>query len=91
MSISIELLGLIAGSCTTFAFLPQVVKVWKSRSVKDISIWMYLIFCSGLLMWIIYGFYINSTSLVVANIATLLLASAILTLKILWNGASPRH
>lgn len=85
MSIFIEALGWMAAGCTTFAFVPQVLKVAKSRSVKDISILMYITFCSGLLMWIIYGFYLRSFPIVLANIMTFGLALAILIMKILWS------
>jgi MtN3 and saliva related transmembrane protein len=85
MIISVEFLGSLAGICTTFAFLPQVIKVIKTRSVNDISISMYIIFCSGLALWIIYGIYLKSMPLILANVMTLVLASAILTMKALWS------
>jgi MtN3 and saliva related transmembrane protein len=85
MPISGEFLGLIAGGCTTLAFLPQVYRVWKTRSVKDISTWMYLIYCLGLALWIVYGVSLDLLPIVVANVVTLGLASTILGLKILWH------
>ena len=51
----VTVLGLFAGSLTTIAFLPQVIKTWRTRSTKDISLEMFAIFCSGVLLWIIYG------------------------------------
>ena len=83
--IEIEILGWIAAGCTTFAFIPQVLKVSQSRSVKDISVWMYLIFCLGLLMWIVYGLSLKSMPIVLANVITFGLASTILIMKVLWN------
>ena len=56
----IEILGLIAASLTTAAFIPQVYKAWKYKSTKDISIVMYLILLIGLFLWIIYGIYHRS-------------------------------
>lgn len=76
-----EIIGLLAGICTTLAFVPQVYKVWKFRSTKDISLGMYVIFCVGLILWIIYGTLLHSLSLIGANVVTLLLASAILYMK----------
>jgi MtN3 and saliva related transmembrane protein len=85
MSIFIEFIGWIAAICTTFAFIPQVLKVSKTRSVKDISVSMYFVFCSGVFMWVIYGFYLNSIPIVLANTITFGLAAAILIMKIKWN------
>ncbi len=84
----IELIGTIAGACTTLAFLPQVLHVWKTRSVRDISLGMYTIFCSGVFLWTVYGFLKNAWPLIIANIATLVLAAAVLVMKILWSKKS---
>jgi len=79
---SITLLGLIAGTLTTAGFLPQLIKAWKSHSTKDISLLMYVIICTGILLWLIFGLCIGSLPVIVANAATLLIAIAILILKI---------
>ena len=50
-----QLLGLVAGSFTTIAFLPQVLKTWRSRSAKDLSLGMFSFFCLGVAMWLAYG------------------------------------
>ena len=82
---SITILGLVAGTLTTASFLPQLVKVWKSRSTKDISLLMYSVICTGILLWVIYGFLIGSLPVIVANAVTLLIATAILILKIRYH------
>ncbi len=82
---SITLLGLVAGMLTTAAFLPQLIKAWKSRSTKDISLLMYVVICTGILMWLIYGLCIGSLPIIVANTATLLIVIAILILKIRYH------
>lgn len=79
---SITLLGLVAGTLTTAAFLPQLIKVWKSRSTKDISLAMYIVICLGILLWLIFGLCIGSLPVIAANAVTLLIATAILILKI---------
>ncbi len=79
---SITFLGLIAGTLTTTAFLPQLIKVWKTRSAKDISLLMYIVICTGILLWLIFGFLIGSLPVIAANAVTLLIATAILILKI---------
>lgn len=76
------LIGLIAGFCTTIAFLPQVIKTWKSRSAKDISLGMYAVFCTGVLLWLSYGFLINDLPIIITNLITIVLAASILYFKL---------
>ena len=76
------LLGLMAGTCTTLSFLPQLVKTWKTRSTHDISIGMYLLLSIGLFLWALYGVYINSLPVIVTNVVTLVFSCTVLVLKI---------
>lgn len=87
---SISIIGFIAAICTTAAFIPQVCQVWVSRSAKDISIAMYLIFMTGVALWLVYGLIIKDSPLIVANLITLVLAGAVLTMKLYFerNGAT---
>lgn len=78
---NVTYLGLLAGSLTTVAFLPQVIKTWKSRSARDISLEMFLIFCTGVFLWILYGILTADVAVIVANIATFILAGIILFFK----------
>lgn len=78
----ISLLGLTAGMCTTASFVPQVVKTWKTRSAKDLSLWMFIVFCTGLLLWLVYGILINSFPVIISNLLTLSMAGLILFFKI---------
>ncbi len=82
---TIQLLGLVAGSFTTAAFIPQVVKTWKTRSAKDLSLGMFSIFCLGVVLWLVYGLLIMDIPVIVANVVTLLLASFLLFLKLRWK------
>jgi len=75
-------LGLVAGLLTTVAFLPQVWKVWKSRSARDISLPMYLIFTLGVALWLVYGLMTAALPIIVANAVTLLFAGAVLVMKL---------
>lgn len=84
----IEILGLIAGGCTTLSFIPQIRKVIASRSAKDISFLMYTFYCTGLMLWTIYGFLVHSPSLIMANFGTLLLAFSILIMKFKFERAA---
>ena len=81
----IKYIGFIAAFCTTFAFFPQAVKVWKTKSTKDISIWMFLIFNLGVFLWLIYGILIKNYALIFANTITLILSLSILVAKILFK------
>jgi MtN3 and saliva related transmembrane protein len=76
-----DLLGMIAGSLTTIAFVPQVVKTWRSKSTHDISYGMFILFSLGLLLWLAYGIVIDALPIIVSNSVTLVLASIILGLK----------
>jgi len=78
----IQWIGLTAGVCTTIAFLPQVVKTWKSRSAKDLSLGMFLLYCVGVALWLTYGLYRHDLPVIGANLITLLLASTLLYFKL---------
>ena len=80
--INIQLIGLSAGFLTTIAFLPQVIKTWKSGSAKDLSLGMFSFFCLGVLLWLVYGILTKDTPVIAANLATLILASTILYFKL---------
>tara|TARA_A100001015_G_scaffold276759_1_gene335282 strand:- start:1063 stop:1329 length:267 start_codon:yes stop_codon:yes gene_type:complete len=73
-----ELIGFIAAVSTTFAFLPQVIKVWKTKQTKDLSLRMYTIMFIGICLWFVYGLRINSLSIILANIVTGILVFTIL-------------
>jgi len=77
-----EILGLIAAILTTSAFVPQVYKAWKTKDVEAISLTMFVVMFLGVLLWLIYGFYINSLSMVIANIMSSILSLSIIILKI---------
>ena len=74
-------LGLLAGTLTTIAFIPQIVRIVRTRSAHDISWWMFGIFCTGIALWLWYGIRLDALPLILANVVTLALALAILFLK----------
>ncbi len=82
----IQITGYTAGVLTTIAYIPQVYKVWKTKKADDVSFWMYLVMFQGVLMWLIYGFFISSMPIMVANSVTILLVSSVLVFKILKKG-----
>ena len=77
--------GFIAALLTTVAFLPQVLKTWRTKSASDVSVVMLLTFISGLVFWIVYAIQINSYPVLIANIITFILNVAILTLKLIYS------
>ncbi len=83
----LNLLGFSAAVLTTTAFVPQVVKVVKTKSTKDISLLMYLLFTAGVALWLIYGFAISSLPVIVANAITLLLSIVIIVYKLKGNSS----
>ncbi|MGY8949279.1 MAG: SemiSWEET transporter [Flavobacteriales bacterium] len=78
MSFNIELIGFIAAILTTVAFIPQVYKVWQTKSVSGMSLTMYLIFFCGVLLWLVYGLIINSLPMIIGNAVTIVLTLIIL-------------
>jgi MtN3 and saliva related transmembrane protein len=78
----IELVGYAAAVCTTVAFFPQLLKAWQTRSTADISLTMFLVLVTGIVLWLAYGMLIRDFPLIAANGVTLLLAGAILVLKL---------
>jgi MtN3 and saliva related transmembrane protein len=76
------LIGYAAAACTTLAFLPQVIHTVRTRDTSGISLGMYLVFCSGVALWLAYGILQADLPLVLANVVTLALSLAVLGLKI---------
>ncbi len=76
-----ELLGFVAATLTTLAFVPQVWLTWKTRRAEGISLGMYAVFTTGVLLWLVYGVNTGSWPIVAANGVTLVLSLAILVMK----------
>ena len=83
---AIQIIGLVAGGLTTTAFLPQVIKTWKSKSAKDLSLGMFLLFSLGVALWLVYGIMVQDVPVIAANLLTLMLASTILFFKLRFKG-----
>lgn len=77
-----ELLGFIAAICTTISFVPQVMKIIKTKETRDISLLMYIVLTFGILLWLIYGFLIQQLPIIIANGIVLILGLVIIVLKI---------
>jgi MtN3 and saliva related transmembrane protein len=77
-----DIVGYAAGALATLAFVPQVAKTFKARSAHDISLGMYMLFCAGVCLWLLYGLLIASWPVVIANFVTLVLSGVVLVLKL---------
>ena len=75
-----EIIGIVAGALSCTTFLPQVIKTWKSRSNKDVSLIMFLIASIGTTLWLVYGILIHSISIIGTNIVVLIFSLTMLYL-----------
>jgi MtN3 and saliva related transmembrane protein len=82
MTALLEVTGLIAASLTTFAFLPQVVQTWRSRSTAGLNLPMLVVLTTGLTLWLFYGLGTGQLPVILANAATLALVAVLLVLKL---------
>jgi MtN3 and saliva related transmembrane protein len=78
----VELVGTLAAVCTTASFLPQAVRILRTRDTHAISLAMYVVFSSGIALWLVYGLAIGSAPVIGANAVTLVFVLAILAAKI---------
>jgi MtN3 and saliva related transmembrane protein len=84
----ITLIGSIAAVCTTAAFVPQVIRVWRLKRAEEISLSTFLVLSIGSLVWLTYGLLISSIPVVVANGVTFVLVLTIVSLKLMWDRKS---
>jgi MtN3 and saliva related transmembrane protein len=85
---TVESLGFVAAFCTTAAFIPQLVRVLKRRSARDVSLPTFLMFSVGVFLWLVYGFDIHSKPVIASNSVTLVLSLSILALKLRYDRTS---
>jgi MtN3 and saliva related transmembrane protein len=77
----LQILGLLAGSLTTFSFLPQLIRVYKRRSAADLSYGYLAVFALGICLWLIYGLLLHDVPIILANLITLSLVIILLLMK----------
>ena len=85
VTFNIEFFGYFAAILTTLAFLPQLIKTLKTKKAEDVSLITLIMFLTGVLSWIIYGYNISSTPILIANIITFILNLLILIFKITFS------
>ena len=88
---TIDFIGYGAATCTTLSFLPQLIRVIRLRSARDISLGMFLIFSVGTALWLTYGLLAHSAPVTVANVVTLVLSISILILKLRFDRSAVKE
>ncbi len=78
---TIVIVGYIAGALTTLSFVPQVIKAWKMRETRDLSLAMLVLFGIGILLWTLYGVWVGSLPIIAANVITFVLILVLLCMK----------
>jgi MtN3 and saliva related transmembrane protein len=78
----IQILGLLAGTITSITFLPQVIKIWKTRSAKDLSLMMFLLLMLGVILWLTYGLVIKDAAIIYTNSMVLAMSLILLYFKL---------
>ena len=76
------ILGIAAGTLTTISFIPQVIKIYRMKDAKEISIATFSIFSCGVFLWIVYGAVVHEWPIILANSITLILSFSILIMKL---------
>lgn len=77
-----DIIGSVAATLTTVAFLPQAIQVIKTKSTRDISLVMYLVFTAGVGFWLTYGILLGAVPIIIGNVITLFLALIVLIMKL---------
>lgn len=85
--LSTEQMGYIAGILTTISFVPQVIRVYRNKSGRDVSAWMMLLLATGTLLWLIYGIMVGGVPIIAANAVTFTLVVLIFILKLYYARA----
>jgi MtN3 and saliva related transmembrane protein len=85
----IEAIGYAAATLTTVAFVPQVLRTWRSRSADDLSPGMLAMFTTGIFLWLVYGLAAGARPLAAANAVTLVLSLALVVMRVRFGGRSP--
>jgi len=85
-----DLIGIVAGVCTSISFLPQIIKILKTQHARDISLVMYLVLTTGVFLWLVYGLLLERIPIILANSVTLAFCVMILAIKIKYDHIDKR-
>lgn len=78
----VSILGYAAGILIVVAYVPQVIKIWKTKSARDLSLYLFIILLAGTFLWTVYGFLVNSMPIILANVSIFSLSIIILYFKL---------
>lgn len=84
-------IGITAGIFTTFSFVPQMLKIIKTKHARDISLYMYLVMTTGTLLWLFYGILLGAMPIILANSVALFFCSFILVMKVFYGRKSDQR
>jgi MtN3 and saliva related transmembrane protein len=84
-----ELIGLLAGFCTTLSLVPQLHRMWKAKSARDLSLAMFFVFGMGVVLWLLYGIGIGSIAVIATNSVSLVLVVIIYSLAVHYERQGP--
>jgi MtN3 and saliva related transmembrane protein len=79
----VQLIGFAAGSLTTLAYVPQVVRTWRTRSARDLSLGMLIALSAGVSLWLTYGIVLGAWPIIIANALTLVLSLVLIVFKLI--------
>lgn len=80
-----DIVGYLAAFFSTISLLPQIIKLYRERSAKAISVIMYSLYSAGTILWLVYGILLKSAPLIITEVITLFFASTILIMKLKWD------
>ncbi|MEY4892067.1 MAG: hypothetical protein RIQ34_679 [Bacteroidota bacterium] len=81
----VDVLGYVAGLITAFTFLPQVLKTWKTKSAKDVSLAMFVIALTNQILWLAFGILREDPVIIITNAVMLLMTGLMISLKLKYN------
>ena len=84
-----QILGYTAGAITSLTFLPQVIKTWKEKSAKDVSLLMFIVAASNEVLWIVYGILQNDWVIILTNVCVLAMSLVMVFLKLRYDRKRP--
>ncbi|MFH1552572.1 MAG: SemiSWEET transporter [Candidatus Omnitrophota bacterium] len=90
LRLHLNIIGLIAGACTTISFIPQAIKILKTRQARDISLGMYVILTAGIFLWLVYGIFLGELPIILANSVAFVLCMFITIMKIIYGGKTQK-
>jgi MtN3 and saliva related transmembrane protein len=82
---NIDIIGIIAGTLTTVSFIPQIIKIYRTKHARDISLAMYVVFTAGVSFWLVYGILLAKLPIILANGIALFFSAMIIAAKIAWR------